>query len=360
LRLSAPFFAVVLVSLLLPSVAVGAAPPPRDFIGVTAEDVYVGSGDYRAANLETQASIGIGLIRQTFDWAQIESAPGRYELGYQDGFVGAAASHGITILPVIFNPPEFRLGARSGRATCPPANLASMAAYAQALVRRYGPNGTLWSDRPWLPRYPIRSWQIWNEPNLGVYWCNRPSARKYVKMLRVVGAAIKQVDPAAKIVTAGLPPSKLSTAVPLDRYLRQMYRAHAERYFDSLAINSYAKDQHELGLLLGSIRRLMNRRGDRRGTLWITELGWSDTGPPHRFVVGPEGQAGRIARSLTLIRKRRRALRLRGLVYFAWRDSAPYPPQFKDLWGLHTGLLDLSGAPKPAFYSFGKRTKAFR
>jgi len=104
----------------------------------------------------------------------------------------------------------------------------------------------------------------------------------------------------------------------------------------------------------------MNRHGDLRGTLWITELGWSDTGPPHRFVVGREGQASRIARSLTLIRKRRLKLRLRGLVYFAWRDSAPYPPQYRDPWGLHTALLDLGGTPKPAFYSFGERTKAFR
>ena len=75
MRRSAPLFAVVLVALLLPGVAGGATPAPRDFVGVTAEDVYVGNGDYRAANLETQASIGIGLIRQTFDWAQIETAP---------------------------------------------------------------------------------------------------------------------------------------------------------------------------------------------------------------------------------------------------------------------------------------------
>jgi hypothetical protein len=39
-------------------------------------------------------------------------------------------------------------------------------------------------------------------------------------MLRVVGRAIKRVDRRAEIVTAGLPPSKLRSAVPLDRYER--------------------------------------------------------------------------------------------------------------------------------------------
>jgi hypothetical protein len=139
-----------------------------------------------------------------------------------------------------------------------------MAALARVLVRRYGPRGSLWRERPDVPRTPIPSWQIWNEPNLGNYWCNRPNARACVRMLRVVGRAIKRVDRRAEIVTAGLPPSKLRSAVPLDRYLRRLYRAGGRRWFDTLAINWYAKNRRELGALLRSIRALMNRAGDRR------------------------------------------------------------------------------------------------
>ena len=105
-----------------------------------------------------------------------------------------------------------------------------------------GPNGTLWAERPDVPRLPIRSWQIWNEPNLRQYWCDKPNAKQYVAMLRAVGTAIKQVDRSAHIVTAGLPDSKLSGAIPLKRFIDQMYAAKAAKYFDSLAINSYAKD----------------------------------------------------------------------------------------------------------------------
>ena len=76
-------------------------------------------------------------------------------------------------------------------------------------MRRYGPNGTLWAERPDVPKLPIRSWQIWNEPNLRLYWCGKPNAKQYVAMLRTVGTAIKQVDRGAHIVTAGLPDSKL-------------------------------------------------------------------------------------------------------------------------------------------------------
>ena len=48
----------------------------------------------------------------------------------------------------------------------------------------------------------------------------------------------------------------------------------------------------------------------------------------------------------------RSKLKLRGVVYYAWRDGAPYPPLFKDFWGLHTGLLSLTGSAKPALNAF--------
>ena len=189
-----------------------------------------------------------------------------------------------------------------------------MADYARAAVRRYGPNGSLWRENPVARSMPIRSWQIWNEPNLGIYWCNRQNAREYASMLRVVGKAIKSEDPGAEIVTAGLPDSKLKSAMPLARFLTRLYRARGKRYFDTLAINSYAKNNAELSQLLRRTRRHMNRRRDGRARIWVTEIGWGDAGPAHRFIVGPEGQAVRIERSFSLLGRLRTRLRLRGVV----------------------------------------------
>jgi hypothetical protein len=334
---------------------------PKGFVGLTSEDVFAGGAQYRESNLSRQSSVGVRLLRQTFDWSTIETAPGRYDLSYYDDYVAAAADHGIRILPILFNAPSFHVGRRYGRATCPPRSNASFSSFARVVVRRYGPKGTLWRERPNIRQLPITAWQIWNEPNLGrLYWCGKANARQYTAMLRTVGKAIKKVDRRAEIVTAGLPDSKLSWAVPLTRFIGQMYRAGASRAFDSLAINSYATDQRELGRLLMAIRRLMNQHRDRRGTIWITELGWGDKGLKHRFIVGARGQASRITKSFALIRKQRRRLRLRGVVYFSWRDGLPYAPHFKDLWGLHTGLLDLDGKPKPAFVAFERAVRRLR
>jgi polysaccharide biosynthesis protein PslG len=342
--------ALVAVALAVPAPA--DAKVPRGFVGMTADDVFVGDDNYRTTNLSAMASIGVTTIRQTFDWATIEQSPGFYDLSYHDEFVAKASAHGIRILPVLFNPPAFHRPTR-GVSACPPHDLGTFASFAQAVVRRYGPRGTLWAERPELPKNAMTAYQIWNEPSLRVYWCNRKgNGRRYVAMLRRVGRAIKSVDRRAKIVTAGLPDSKLRTAVPLQRYLTQMYRAGARRHFDSLAINPYAKNRADLTRLLRSVRRLMNRRGDRRAPIWITELGWASGGPAHRFNVGHRGQARRIAEAFALIRKLRRPLRLNGVVYYRWRDVPRYPPKFKDQWGLHTGLIDINGGFKRAFDAF--------
>ena len=38
-------------------------------------------------------------------------------------------------------------------------------AFVKAAVRRYGPHGQFWTQHPELPNDPIRTWQVWNEPN---------------------------------------------------------------------------------------------------------------------------------------------------------------------------------------------------
>ena len=90
--------------------------------------------------------------------------------------------------------------------------------------------------------------------------------------------------------------------------------------------------------LLRATRRLMNARGNRRAKIWVTELGWETAG---RATASWSGAAARrdASRSTAYLRRHRGRLRLRGVVYYSWRDSRPYPPHYKDMWGLHTGVL---------------------
>ena len=350
----APLLALVasaLVALVLAAPADAGVPP--GFVGITADDVFAGDDDYRTTNLSAMSAIGVQTIRQTFDWSTIERRRGVYDFSYHDAYVAKAAAHGIRILPALFNPPAFYRPTR-GRAACAPRKMATFARFAKAVARRYGRRGTLWRQHRGLPKNPITAYQIWNEPNLRIYWCDRrPNARKYVAMLRTVGRAIKTVDRNAHIVTAGIPPSKLKSAAPIERYVAQMYRAGARRYFDSLAVNSYARNQRELRAAGRIDTGAYEPQRRPAGRLWITEIGWGDRGPKHRLIVGAATQARRITQAFErdpegaapAAAQRSRLLQLA-------RCYRRYPPRTGTCGASTPDCLDINGAFKPAFYAF--------
>jgi hypothetical protein len=335
---------------------------PADFVGIASDDVFAGSAAYRDSNLRAEADTGIGLIRQTFNWSSIERTRGRYTFGSYDKYVEDTARHGISILPILYQPPSFRSSRprrHARRGVYPPKHAADMGSFGAAVARRYGPSGSFWNEHPEVPRRPITAYQVWNEPNLRYYWPRGPSAAKYTRLLRATGKAIKAVDPAAEIVTAGLADSHLGGTVPLKRFISGMYRAGARGSFDTLALNAYAVNVKQLGASLRRVRRSMRARRDR-SPIWITELGWCDRGPRSRFCVGARRQGRLIEQAFSYVGKRRRSLGLRGLVYFTWKDSKPYPPLYQDFWALHSGLHRRSGAAKPAFAAFRRSVARLR
>jgi hypothetical protein len=202
---------------------------------------------------------------------------------------------------------------------------------------------------------PVRSWQVWNEPNIPVYWPSGPNPAQYAQMLRTVGEGIKAVDPGARVVTAGLNESELG--IKLVPFLQGMYRAGAKGSFDVLALHPYAPGSDLVTAQLGRALRELRRNGDPARTL-VTELGWATGGPRQRaLVVSEAGQSALIRRTLTRLAQYRDQLRLDGVFYFNWRDVAGAPGS-RDHWGLHTGLLREDGSAKPAMQALTDVTRA--
>jgi Beta-galactosidase len=320
------------------------------FLGVVSDEAFWGTdADPDGSETITMAvSAGARVLRQSFSWSIIEPEAGHYDFHLYDDFVGDAAGAGLSILPILFDPPAFRssrpaTGARRG--VYPPASNAEFAAFAQLLVKRYGPDGGFWRANPQLPQVPIRSWEVWNEPNLPQYWPAGPEPAAYAAMLKAVYAAIKAIDPGARVVSAGINSS--SQGFGLVPFLRGMYRAGAKGSFDALGLHPY---QPGSDLVVDEIRvavRELRRAGDD-ARVFVTELGWASGGPAgFAMVVGEQGQAALVRRTLPLLWRLRDRLRLDGLVYYDGRD-APAGGGTRDQWGLHTGLLRADGSPKPA------------
>jgi polysaccharide biosynthesis protein PslG len=289
----------------------------------------------------------------TFDWALVEKSPGVYNFTFYDDLIEQAARRNIEVLPVLFNPPSFRSSRprrKAKRGTYFPRNLADLGTFGAAVVRRYGPNGTFWLGNP-APRTPVVAVQVWNEPNLPVYDPSGPSPKHYARLLKAAYGPIKAADPSIEVVTAGLPDSHLSKPNVFN-FVDQLYKAGGGSGFDTLAVNPYASTTKQLLSKLAKFRKIMKKHHDSAAKLWITEMGWADKGPRSLFTVGRAGQASRIRSSVPALAKAAGKFNLRGFIYYAWRDGKPYAPKFVNFWGLHTGLLNINGSPKPAYTAF--------
>ena len=180
--------------------------------------------------LDKMVASGVESLRAVFSWNDAQpyaswsdvpssligkfvSTPGGLPTDFSqtDQIVGLAARRGLSVLPVPMYAPVWDLETNPPRWDYDPVNWpiqphdpAPYADYLGALVARYGPQGTFWSQNPSIPRMPIRRWQVWNEPNLNYFWSSEPFADTYVVLLRAAHDAIKRADPGAQVVLAGL------------------------------------------------------------------------------------------------------------------------------------------------------------
>jgi hypothetical protein len=325
---------------------------PADFFGMVSEDVFGMRDGVRDSVLSDIRRAGAGNLRKIFSWREIEKLPGRYSFEVYDLYVAEAARRNLALVGILFDPPAFRSSKPSAvgtRLTYPPADYGAFARYAAATVRRYGPRGSFWREHPQLPYRPVRSWQVWNEPNFHSYWPTGVNAGQYVSLLKQTYRAVKAADPSVEVVSGGLPESTLG--VPVEAYVSQMYAHGARGSFDSLGLHPYAGSADGVMDVIAKIRRLMLRHGDR-SAIRITEVGWGTAGPRNQqFNVGPEAQAGLIRRTLRHIVARREELGIRAVTLYCWRDMPPYGGQ-ADFWGLYAGLVDRQGRPKPSYWAF--------
>ena len=335
----------------------------RTFPGIVASEVLpLPLADQQAA-LEAQAAAGVGLLRQTFQWNEIEPREDDWAFGMHDQLVASAAKAGIQILPIVFNvrpgteQPVKKNVKLTATTTRPPRDPEEFARYATVLVKRYGRGGSFWKDHPEVPAMPMTAWQIWNEPNLGAYWGGRANQKEYTALLKASARAIRAVDPKAEIVTGGLPESKLG--IPVEDYVDLIVKAGAKGSFDTLAIHPYSEDVGGVMVALQTARDALDRAGERDVSIRITEVGWADNGPDSKFTVSSSRQAELVAELYRRTAAVAEAMKLRGVVYYGWRDVKPYPGG-KDFWGLHTGLMTLANERKPALRAYTEATAAIK
>jgi hypothetical protein len=369
---SLPVLVLALLALLVAAPASSAAPRvPQGWLGVTLDGPF-DVADEREWN-RVDAS-GAETVRTSVRWYHLqpyasaaevpESEAGRFrdaggvptDFSSMDALVAAAAWRGLTVLPVVHAPPDWAV-ARPGETGARPRDPATFARFMTALVGRYGPQGSLWAERPYLPRVPIRSWQIWNEPNLTLYWSTQPFARTFVRMLRAASAAVRAADPGATVVLAGLTNKSWEA-------LRAIYNAGGRGHFDAVALHPFTRKPKDVLRLVRLARGVMRANRDGRLPVWVTELSWPAAKGKVRkrnrtgFEVTNSEQARNMGTVLRLLARERRRLRIERVVWYTWlsEEAGQNPFNWSGLRRLRKGSV----VDTPALRAFRRAARALR
>jgi hypothetical protein len=349
--------AVLALAALLPCVSrAAAAPLPGDFFGVSSPDLVPMTPTQRDATMADQRAAGVRLLRQLFDWDQIEHVEGTYDFADLDAFVASAARAGMKVLPVVLWSPPWASNCpdKDTYRNCPPADPGEFGNFVATLIGRYGPDGSFWAANATVPKVPITAWQLWNEPALPVYWGGSgatPSPAEYVDLLKGAAPAIRAADPNAEIVAAGIPQSSLKGAIPMTDYVSGMYAAGVKGVVDDIALHLYDDTPANAVGLVEQVRAIMNANGDSGTPIWATEWGWASAGKPNKFVTDLAGQAANTDALMAALVARHEELNVRGLTEYFWHDGSDQS-NTTDRWDNHLGLVFQDYTHKPAYDAF--------
>ena len=335
----------------------GSPPPLNPQMVVSQRGVNVELQQYSPQELSrTLVQIrktGFSWVRQTFPWTDMEPQPGEFVWDPWDRIVEAADRRGLQLIAVLDTSPVWaRKGQRSDTHT-PPQEVADFGHFARAFAVRYG-------DR-------IDYYQVWDEPNLSYHWGGRAvDGEAYARLLREAAIQIRDVDPVACILTAGLAPTVETGPLNMNAadYLDGIYAAGGGPYFDIVAAKCYGFEHDgwdrrlESGLLNFSrvqfLRQVMERRGDDATPIWAVEFGWNSLPRGWTGVASPWrgiGAEEQITYTLGALARAEKEWPWMGAMFLAaWQpDASPDDP----IWGF--ALVDQEGWPRPLLQHLRKQ-----
>jgi len=257
---------------------------------------HFGMVDAARQGIEEIRALGIAWDRPhpgPFVWGHIEPQQGQYRWHEADGYVQTVQSQDMATLATIWpfapwdqanwgtsDPGGLIFERELGRSRRKPNDMDAYKAFVSALVERYDGDGR--DDMPGL-KFPIKHWEASNEPsNQGEFHTFFDgSPEDYLEVLSATYQAVKEADPEAKVLHAGMAgvtTSEVSFWEPVF--------AKGNEYFDIANIHSIeASDK----LYVPEFKELLAKHGIDK-PIWVTEV-------QHNSDIGLEEHAQLFARS---------------------------------------------------------------
>ena len=322
-----------LVAVVASACALAAPAEASRFYGVVYDrDVTSASTAVQDQQFALMKKTGVGAVRRVFSWAAAQPDEGQPpDFSDTDALVARAARNNIEILPVVIYAPVWARATPDDVAS-PPRSSDDYVAFLRSLVARYGPSGTFWSEHPDVPKRPLRTWQVWNEPQLRYQWSDKNWETSYGKLLSAAYSALKQADPGSTVVLAG------ATNFAWDALQSLYVKGHIKGKFDVAALHPYTGSAGRVVKASNLFRAVLKKHGDGRKPVWITELAWPASRgrvkPPNGLAAlptTPSGMATRLTRAYTLLRRSRVVQRA---YWYTWASAYRKSDGIFDFTGL--------------------------
>ena len=271
----------------------------------------------------------------------------RFDWTLDDTVAGELAAHHLRWLPILdYSAPWAQ--SVPGQDHSPPTSTADYADYSGAFATRYGTGGTFWRAHPELPAEPVQTYEIWNEPDSGVFWVPTPDAARYAELYAAARVAIIGADPGARVIVGGL--TNPSAFLPAMLTAQPSLRGH----IDGVAIHPYGTPAVVLEKIRAD-RAVLVALGMPDVPLYATEYGWTTAPPGALDYVPAARRPGYIFRTTDALGHL--DCGLAASLLYTWYTPQGDPSNPQDWFGVD-GLTGASTADAAAFARGLRRARA--
>ncbi|MGB1287862.1 MAG: LysM peptidoglycan-binding domain-containing protein [Aggregatilineales bacterium] len=276
-----------------------ASPDPIDGLAfATGIEVFIDNQDVDAL-VSQVTQIGVSWVKITVNWADIEAEEGTSDFTTLDTAIDAFNAANVDVLLTLTGTPDWARPSATEFVLAldnefgPPDDVVDFGTFAGAVAEQYTGK--------------VLAYEIWSEPNLRRSW-TAPDAESantrqlseiaYIDLLTAAHTAIKDVDDAAIVLTAGLAPTGLNDGLNAidDRiFLSNLLEQGAIDVSDAIAVQpdgfgnppearfptqsegveSHFDNRHFFFLdAIADYRATLKNAGFEDVPLWITRVGW--------------------------------------------------------------------------------------
>ena len=275
-------------------------------------------------NLDALAAAGIMSLRDDAGWGRVEQQRGVLKIPAQwDEVIDGAMARGIEPLLILDYGNKFYDG---GGKPSSAEGIAAFVRYAQFLAQHF--------------KGRVKRYEVWNEWDHGPGNASHASADAYLRLVKAVHAAVKQIDPEAEIIAGAITPVGIREGF-LTRLVEQGVLNHA----DALSLHPYihcdrARTPEDWARWMKQVGDDLQRLADRPVRVYLTEMAW----PAHQGACGISEQAQ--AENLVKMFLLAKGLPfIKGVWWYDLQNDGPDPKNREH----NFGLLDHELRPKPAY-----------